>query len=175
MTTDKIHSKHKFFGGFGLLIGLNFVIGIGTYELLTASKISIDKVDLINNNNARVAYTVILGLQLLFFLLFMTQNRFIITDTNGITFINPLFPFLKKTKTWNEFDYFITVDEKSRYSTHEAVWLIKDKKIKGRFSSFYYSNYSEIKRQMKTNWKGKKHFDPFSQLFALLGLKKIIS
>ena len=169
---NKTYSRYKIFGGFGLLIGLNGLIGFGTFKLLTASKVSYDKVDLLNDSNALFAYSVIIGLNLLFLLLFMTQSKFIITDSSGITFINPLIPIFRKKCLWTDFDYFILVDEDSRYSTHEAVWLIKDERIKGRFSSFYYSNYQDLKRQIKTNGKGKKNFSPFGQLFALMGLKK---
>lgn len=170
---DKVYSKYKLLGGFGLLISLNLLIGFGIYMLLTASNLSIDKVDIINDSVARNAYIVIFGFQILMLLLFITQSQFIISDKNGITFINPLFPILRKTRNWTDFDYFITVDENSKYSTHEAVWLIKDDKIKGRFSSFYYTNYDEIKNQIKVTGKGKRYFNPFGQLFALLRVKKI--
>jgi hypothetical protein len=170
---NKTYSRYKLFGGFGLLIGLNGLIGFGTFKLLTASKVSYDKVDLFNDSNALFAYSVIIGLNLLFLLLFMTQSKFVITDSSGITFINPLIPIFRKKRLWTDFDYFILVDEDSRYSTHEAVWLIKNERIKGRFSSFYYSNYQDLKRQIKTKGKGKKNFSPFGQLFALMGLKKI--
>jgi hypothetical protein len=170
---DKVYSKYKLLGGFGLLIGLNLLIGFGIFMLLTASNFSIEKVDIRNDSFARTTYIVIFGIQILMLLLFITQSRFIIVDKNGITFINPLFPILRKTRNWTDFDYFITVDENSRYSTHEAIWLIKEDKIKGRISSFYYTNYDEIKNQIKVTGKGKKYFNPFGQLFAILGLKKI--
>lgn len=169
----KVISRYKFFGGFGLLIGLNALIGFGTFMLLTNSKISYDKVDLLNDDKALFAYSVIIGLNILFLTLLGTQGKFVIADTDGITFINPIFPFLRTFKQWTDFDYYILVDEDSRYSTHEAVWLIKDEKIKGRFSSFYYSNYSDLKRQIKIKGYGKKQYSPFGQLFALLGLKRI--
>jgi hypothetical protein len=169
----RVYSKYKIFGGFGLLVGLNLLIGFGTFKLLTSSKISYDKVDLINDNIALFAYSVIIGLNLLFLTLLATQSKFVIADNSGITFINPLIPILRNTKQWTDFDYFILVDETSRYDTHEAVWLIKDEKIKGRFSSFYYTNYTDLKKQIKTNGRGKKHFGQFEQLFALLGLKRI--
>lgn len=159
--TDKVYSKYKFFGGFGVIIGLNLYVGFGIYKFLTASNI---------NNVGLVSIFVV---QFLLLILFMTQSRFIIADKDGITFINPLLPFLKKKRAWDDFDYFITVDEKSRKSTYEAVWLIKEEKIKERFSSYYYSNYEEIKKQIKPNWKGKTSFGSFEVLFAMLGLKKI--
>ena len=82
-------------------------------------------------------------------------------------------PFLRRFKQWTDFDYYILVDETSSYNTHEAVWLIKDEKIKERFSSFYYRNYTDMKKQIKTKGHGKKHFGQFEQFFAILGVKKI--
>lgn len=169
----KVYSKYKIIGGFGLLLSLNILLGFGTYKLLTSSKISYEKVDLINDNSALFAYSVIIGLNLLFLILLATQSKFVIADKYGITFINPIIPFLRKSNQWTDFDYYILVDEDSRYETHEAVWLIKDKKIKGRFSSFYYTNYQDLKKQIKTKGHGKRHYGPFEQLFALLGLKGI--
>ena len=169
----KVYSKYKILGGFGLLLGLNVLIGFGTFKLLTSSKISYDKVDLLNDDNALFAYSIIIGLNLLFLILLATQSKFVIADNNGITFINPIIPILRKTKQWTDFDYFILVEEASRYDTHEAVWLIKDERIKGRFSSFYYTNYTDLKKQIKIKGHGRKHYGPFEQLFALLGLMKI--
>jgi hypothetical protein len=155
----KVYSKYKILGGFGLLLGLNILIGFGTFKLLTSSKISYDKVDLINDDKALFAYSVIIGLNLLFLILLATQSKFVIADNNGITFINPIIPILRKTKQWTDFDYFILVEEASRYDTHEAVWLIKDERIKGRFSSFYYTNYTDLKKQIKIKGHGRKHYD----------------
>jgi len=165
----RVTSSYKYFGGFGLLILLNGLIGIGTYKLLT----TVDMVDLLNNSNTQKVYAVVLGLQLLFLTLFSTQNRFIIADNDGITFINPLLPFLRSTYRWTDFDYYLTVDESSQHSTHEAIWLIKNKRLKARFSSFYYSNYDDLIDQVRTMSKGDKYFNPFDQLFILTGLKGV--
>ncbi len=168
-----MHSKYKILGGFGLLVGLNLLVAFGIFKLLTASKISVDKVDLINNGEARIAYAVLFGVLSLFLLLFMTQCKRIIVDNDGITFINPLLPFLRKTTMWSDFDYCITVDEDSKFSTHEAAWLIKEGKLHSRISSFYYTNYLNLLDQVKSIKKGKRYFDPLSQLFMLMRLKKI--
>ena len=165
----RVTSSYKYFGGFGLLILLNGLIGIGTYKLLT----TVDMVDLLNNSNTQKVYAVVLGLQLLFLTLFSTQNRFIIADNDGITFINPLLPFLRSAYRWTDFDYYLTVDESSQHSTHEAIWLIKNKRLKARFSSFYYSNYDDLIDQVRTKNKGDKYFNPFDQLFILTGLKGV--
>ena len=171
--TDIVYSKYKIFGGFGLIFGLNLLIVFGTYKLLTASKISVDKVDLLNDNGARIAYAILFGVLFLFLLLLMTQCKRIVVDKDGITFINPLLPFLRSKTNWTDFDYFITVDEDSKYGKHEAIWFIKNEKISKRISSFYYSNYLDLLSQVKSTEKGKRYFDPFFQLFALLRLKKI--
>jgi len=171
--TSAVNSKYKFFGGFGLLVGLTAIIAFGVFKLLTASKISLDKVDLTNDGGARIAYLVLFGLLFVFVLLLITQCKRIIADKEGITFINPLLPFLRTTYNWTAFDYFVTVDEDSNYSSHEAIWLIKNEKIKKRISSFYYSNYPDLLGQIEAIDKGKKNLDPFSQLLALLRLKKL--
>ncbi len=167
----KVYSNYS--GGFVLLIVVNILIGFLTFKLLTDSKISLDKVDFINDSDAILLYSVICGLNLLTLISFTTQCKFIIVDNNGITFINPLIPILRKTMQWSDFDYYILVDEAFKNDTHEAVWLIKDQKIKGRFSSFYYTNYTKLKRQIKTNGNGKKYYGPIRQLLTILGLIKI--
>jgi hypothetical protein len=165
----RVTSSYRIFGGFGLFILLNGLIGIGTYKLLT----KVDMVDLMNNGNTQMVYVVVLGLQFLFLTLFSTQIRFIIADSDGITFVNPLLPFIRSTYRWTDFDYYVTVDESSQHSTHEAVWLVKNKRLKARFSSFYYSNYKDLIDQVKTTSKGEKYFNPIDQLFILMGLKGV--
>ena len=171
--TDRVKSKYKFLGGFGLLVALNLIILFGILLLATSSKISLDKISLLNDKSALIAYAMLLVILLLFILLLVTQCERIIIEENGITFINPLFPFIRRTKQWNHFDYYITVDEDSRYSTYEAIWLVKNSKINERISSFYYMNYSDILSQVKVQGKGKKYFNPIIQLLSLLRLKRI--
>lgn len=168
-----VNSKYKFFGGFGLLAGFNAFIVFGIFKLLTASKISVNNVDLINDKGARAVYLIIFSIFFLFLLLLVTQCKRITIDRDGITFINLLLPFLKTNYCWADFDYYIRVDEYSRYSTYEAIWLIKNKKIERRISSYYYSNYFDLLKQIKSKNKGKKSFGPLAQLFSILKLKRI--
>jgi hypothetical protein len=93
---DNVYSKYKIFGGFGLLDGLNLLMVFGIYKLLTASTISLHRVDLMYNGAARIAHRILFGILYLFLLLLMTQCKRIIADEDGITFINPLLPFLRK-------------------------------------------------------------------------------
>jgi hypothetical protein len=164
----RVTSSYKIFGGFGLFIFLNGIIGLGTFKLLS----TLETADF-SDSKTQTVYAVVLGLQLLFLTFFSTQNRFIVADRDGITFINPLIPLLRSTYKWTDFDYYVTVEESSQHATHEAVWLIKNKRLKARFSSFYYSNYDDLIDQVRTTSKGDRHFNPFDQLFILMGLKGV--
>jgi hypothetical protein len=165
----RVRSSYKIFGGFGLLVLINGLIGMATFKLLTV----LDVANVMNNSNTQKVYAIVLGLQLFFLYFFSTQNRFIIADSDGITFINPLIPLLRSTYRWEDFDYCVTVDESSGRSTHEAVWLIKDKRLKERFSSFYYSNYDDLLGQVMTANNGKEYFGLFDELFIIMRLKGV--
>ena len=165
----RVTSSYKILGGFGLLILLNGLIGVVTCVLMS----KIDVVELMNSTPAQVACVFVLGLQLLFLALFATQSRFIIADEDGITFINPLLPFLRSKYRWTHFDYYVTVEEYSEYATYKAVWFVKDDRLKARISSFYYSNYLDLIEQVKTESKGGRSYSPFAQLFILLRLKGV--
>ena len=168
---ETVVSKYKIFGGFTLLIILNVIFSLVSYKLLFDSNISIDKVDFVNNKNAILPYLFVLGFQSILLILFATQNRYIMADKTKITFINPLLPFKRHTCNWTDYDYYITIQEQSRGSTHEAVWLIKNNKIKDRFSSFYYSNYEIMKGAVQVKYLGELQAGPFKQLFSLMGMK----
>ena len=107
---NRTYSRYKIFGGFGLLVGLNLLIGFGTFTLLTASKFSCGKVDFAADPNALYAYSIVIGLNVVVSLLLMTQSEFVIADSDGITFINPVLPMLRRKRLWTDFDYFILVD-----------------------------------------------------------------
>lgn len=170
---NRIYSNYKVLGGFGLTICLNALIGIVNYTLIFDSKINYQVVDLINDPDAMVAYLVLFGIQGLFLVLFITQNKFIISDKDQIAYINPLLPFLRTTNSWDIYDYWVIVNESSSAGTYEAIWLIKNNRIKNRFSSFYYTNYSKLKRNVEGSVKGKGQLKigSLGQLTALLGFK----
>jgi len=168
-----VRSKYKILGGFGLLIVLNFLMGILTLKLIFNSKVEVLSFDQIFISGDIIVYGIIFGLQILLLVLFWTQNKFIISEFNQITYVNPLLPFIKTTKTWDTYDYWVTVDESSRGGTYEALWLIKNNRIEDRFSSFYYSNYSKLKRNVegKVKGKGPLRVGPIRQLAMLFGMK----
>ena len=53
---------------------------------------------------------------------------------------------------------------------HEAIWLIKNNKLKDRISSFYYTNFTELKAEIKTKNLGELEINQFKQLLCLFGL-----
>ena len=165
----RVTSRYKIFGGFGILILLNGLVGIGTCYLLA----SMDTVDLASNTGTQIAFVAVLGMQLLLLILFATQNRSIIADNNGITFTNPIIPAFRSSYRWTDFEYYVTVEENAEHGTHKAVWLIKDQRLKERFSSYYYANYDELVGQIRTLDKGAKYVEPFDQFLILMGLKGV--
>jgi hypothetical protein len=169
----RVKSSYKVFGDFGILLLLNGIVGVQTYRLLTSPEIGIAVVDLWNDTGAQIDYAIVLGLQLLFLFPFITNSRFIIADNNGITFINPLLPFLRRTTKWTDFDCYMIVQPSTEYPTDESIWLIRDGKLAARFSSAYYSNYNDLKNQILTRKKTLRDLRSIEHLLILFGLRRI--
>lgn len=168
---DKTSSKYKIFGGFGLLLLLTMIAGLLTWAVFFKMRANPFMLDSWINDKTRTAMMFALGIQGMTLFLIMTQCKYIIVDSEGITFVNPLLPFIRRTSKWSEYDHFQTVQEDSRGGTYEAVWLIKDNKLRDRFSSFYYSNYSGIKKGIKARNHGRLKINPVKQIFCLLGMR----
>jgi hypothetical protein len=165
-------SKYKIFGGFGLTLGLNSMIAFFIYKgIINGPKIQLSNTDTWLHNSNLTMVLISFGIQVLFLLLFMSQNKYLIIDDKGITFINPLLPFLRTKRTWDYYDECRTVIEHSQHNTHEAIWFIKDNKLKTRVSSFYYRNYKEIKRNLGIKKCRRLNINPFKQLFVIVGWK----
>ncbi len=165
--------RYKIFGGFGLLLLLNGGTSLLFYMLLFKSKTPLNEIDLINDAQARYVYTIVIGLWLLTMTLLATQCRFIIANREKITFINPVLPFLRQTYAWSDFDYYAIASEYSRYDSHDAVWLVKNDKLKVRFSSFYYSNFDDLLDQISTPYRKINDHGSITQLMIILKLKRI--
>jgi hypothetical protein len=88
-------------------------------------------------------------LQIIFLWIFITEFRFIIIYEKSITFINPILPFIRTVRIWDYYDECRTVLESSKHRNYEAIWFIKDNKLKARISSNSYTNYNELKRSIK--------------------------
>lgn len=168
-----LHCRYKVFGGLSLLLFLNCMVGVLVYMWAFRSAKSIDNVGTLPISEYLPSYAIVGGIQILFLTLLATQCRYVIIDDAGITYINPLLPFLRRRTAWSDLDHYILVDEKSKYTTYEAVWLIRKGKMHSRFSSFYFSNYNELKSRVAVPGHGKKHFSPIGQLLAMFGWMRI--
>jgi len=172
METTRIKSTYKIFGGFGLLLVLTLMCSSLYIKVIeTQFENNYDLETWLNSTNDIFLVSILSFWEIVVLSLFMTQNKFIIIENEEIIFINPLLPFIRKIRQSNEYDYFITIMEQSRGGEHEAIWLIKDNKIKDRISSFYYSNYSELKENLSIRNEGERNINPFMQIFYLFGLR----
>lgn len=157
-------SKYKLFGGGGLyLLILIWFITVGFIELASQSKSTFISLT--------PAICLIIQPAIIYYLASINLKRIVFSE-KGILFKNPVFGFINKSWAWDNVDYFFTVGEQYRFGTFEAVWIIKDGKLIGRFTEFYYSNYGEMKEQLPIPYYGEKNLNTIQQLLIRAGLKK---
>lgn len=167
----KTTSSYRFIGGFGILVGINLYIAHVPWSLFPDASINPFLPELWQHKETILAMLFFCAFLGIFVLLLMTQCKFIITTDEGIKFINPLLPFLRKTRKWSDYDYFHIVQESSTWASYESIWFIKDNVLKERISSFYYSNYEEIKGTIKTENRGELEISQYRQLLCWFGKK----
>lgn len=88
--------------------------------------------------------------------------------------VNYLFPLFNCNLQLKDFDYYILVDEMTRNVPVEAIWFIKDKKVKFIIPGQLYSNYYEIKNEIskyKIENKGKVKLSSSQEIKARLGFE----
>lgn len=88
--------------------------------------------------------------------------------------VNYLFPIFNKNFHLKDFDFYILVDEMTKNVPVEAIWFIKDDKVKLIIPGQLYSNYYEIRQvilKCKIANKGKIKLNPFHEIKARLGFK----
>jgi hypothetical protein len=161
-----INSRYTFWG-VGLLVGLNIGWGFITFIVFTHKKIF--AAETWGSIGTIAALLFILAMQVLFLILLATQSPRVIIDDKNIKFLSPLLPFWVSNYKWSDFDFYYTVEEQSRGGTYEAIWLVKNGKLKRRISSFYYSNYELLKEDIALPYQGRLSINPFKQLYCLLG------
>lgn len=168
---SNITSKYKLFGGLPVLIFLNIIWLPLTWQVI---KMLVENLSNPYHEWQGVGLGIsvcLVFLQLLFLFLLMKECRYIHIDNEKIVYVNPILPFVRKVRFFNDYDYKQTVQEYSRGRSHEALWLIKEDKLKDRISSFYYANYAELKDHIKVEDKGIIPMNRFRQLGCLLGMK----
>ena len=88
--------------------------------------------------------------------------------------VNYFFPIFNHNLQLKDFDYYILVDEMTRSVPVEAIWFIKDKKVKFIIPGQLYSNYYEIRNEISKysiENKGKIKLNPFQEVKARLGFR----
>ncbi|MCD8261218.1 MAG: hypothetical protein LUD15_06820, partial [Bacteroides sp.] len=103
---------------------------------------------------ARILSVCVFILELLYIWLFMTECKRIEASEKEITFINPVFPFIRKTVSWSTFDYYIIITDSNGYGIYDTIWLIKDKRLKSRISGYSVKNLPEIIAAIRLPYKG---------------------
>lgn len=112
-----------------------------------------------------IIFLEVFALNLLF------KLKTIIVEKDKVIFKNLIFPFLKKERLFSYYDFSKIVDEYSRSGFHESLWLFKNGKLENQISSFYYSNYTKLKFEIKVQHKGKLKINSFKQIYYKLGGK----
>lgn len=169
MTTT---SKYSIIGGVLLLLFLNISLTV------VGTKLFLDELEEIGDFETALAEFFTAWHSLLFltlwafaFTLLNTECKRWKIDANGLSSSPFLFPFLKRHYAWKDFDFYMITEEYTRKESHEAIWLIKDRKLKARISSFYYSNYEELKSAIPISYKGKLVQPPLLQFLCLFGVR----
>lgn len=164
----EIKSKYKLFGGYGILLSINWYIATLPWTTFPNAKINPFNTEVWEHGANILMMCIFFGIQSIFLLLLMTQCKSISVSKEGITFTTPLLPFHKKRK-WSDYDSFLIVNERSTWAEYESIWLIKDNKLKDRISIFYYSNYQDIKENINGNKYEQVDIGQFRQLLIWFG------
>jgi len=88
--------------------------------------------------------------------------------------VDYLFPIFNHNLQLKDFDYYVLIDEMTRNIPVEAIWFIKDDKVKLIFPGQLYSNYYEIRQEIskyKIENRGKVKLNPLQEIKARLGFK----
>ena len=112
-------------------------------------------------------------LELFFLYFFFSHLKEIRIVHDSISFSNPLISAICTSVLWKEYDSCYTIQEYTDYKNYEAIWLIKDNRIKNRISSFYYNNYTELKSALKIEINGEIKMSPLNQSLCILMKKKV--
>lgn len=168
MTTT---SRYKFLGGFPLLVLVNVLWLSITWKVVKKVIILLADGHLKGQGSDLGIAAVVIGLQLLFLFFLMKECRYIKIDEEKIRYINPLLPFIRKTRYFHQYDDKYLVREYSRDGYYEVVWLVKNGKLKDRISSFYYANYDALKNNIMVEHRGMLNINEFKQVACLFGRK----
>ena len=164
-----IRSKYRFFG-VAMIIIMNLVSAL--YFIFIFYTI-LDKglINVWHDNYGKLAFFLAPLLEFFCLMLLFTQFKRIEIAHDSISFTSSLIPGMRTTTSWTDYDSCYSVQEYTDYRNYEAIWLIKGRRIKNRISSFYYSNYSELRDAIKMDIKGPLQMSPLQQTLCMMGRK----
>lgn len=117
-------------------------------------------------------YIIVFYMECILIKLLMFDCRRIIIQSDCIILINPMLPFLKKRIYWYELDEMKMAVELGMHGKRfAAIWLLKNRKLKCRISSFYYSNFSELKVNIPVHSTERIRVGAFETLLCSMGKK----
>ena len=102
---------------------------------------------------------------------FLLQLKIISVNKDRIIFRTLIFPFIKREMLFSEYDYLYTNTEIIKGRIDYTIWLIKNKKLRDRISSFYYANYDEIIAAIHVKNKGELNIGYIKENLAHFGWK----
>ena len=164
-----MNSKFKL-GSILLILIINFLSGLLFCIFFIEAEINPFKKEFWNGESAKIAGITIIILEIVA-LSFLSQVKQIIIEKDKIVFKNLILPFIKKERLFSYYDYSKIVEEQTKSGTYEALWLIKNEKLEDQISSFYYSNYTKLKFEIKVKHSGKLKINSFKQLFCRIGMR----
>ena len=114
---------------------------------------------LINDLNLEFTYKKFFQILLFLLLLLYLWRYFIISHTRikitdeGIEFIRL---FKSSIYKWRELNYYFERMENTRYGNHQSLFIVKNSMIVQRISEFEYSNYENLKKNLRISKVQKK-------------------
>jgi hypothetical protein len=153
---------------FLLILIINFLVGVLFWTIFIKDGTRVFNLEFWNNG--RLILLLIIFLEI-FALSLLFQLKKIIIEKDKIIFKCLLFPFIKKVRQFSYYDFSKFVDEQSKTGYYESLWLFKNGKLEDQISSFYYTNYTKLKFELKVQNKGKLKINSFKQIYLKFGGK----
>lgn len=153
---------------FLLILTINFLVGVLFWTIFIKAGTRV--FDFEFWNNGKLILLLIIFLEI-FALSLLFQLKKIVIEKDKVIFKCLLFPFIKKARQFSYYDFSKFIDEESKTGYYESLWLFKDGKLEDQISSFYYSNYTKLKFELKVQNKGKLKINSFKQIYFKFGGK----
>lgn len=153
---------------FLLILIINFLVGVLFWTIFIKDGTRVFNLEFWNNG--RLILLLIIFLEI-FALSLLFQLKKIVIEKDKIIFKCLLFPFIKKVRQFSYYDFSKFVDEQSKTGYYESLWLFKNGKLEDQISSFYYTNYTKLKFELKVQNKGKLKINSFKQIYFKFGGK----